>query len=158
MLPSFNKQALCAISSSYQPVTLYGEDKSRQLKFKLRCALAWLSSLPCVSTFLSCTQLDCFSSVSEAKKKEKRKKLAGSKSMLVKHRRILVLGKAQCFTAKVWFMLNLWLLYWQFFKSLCFSPKCICFLLRHILITYRKTKPEDNRFFSVFSDIISNLP
>ncbi len=44
MLPSFNKQALCAISPSYQPVTLYGEDKSRQLKFKLPCALPWLPS------------------------------------------------------------------------------------------------------------------
>lgn len=145
MLPSFNKQALCAIGSSYQPVTLYGEDKSRQLKFKLRCALAWLSSLPCVSTSLSCAQLDCFSSVSEAKKKkrEKRKKLARRESMFVKHRRILVLGKVRRFTPKVWFMLHLWLLYWQFLKSSCFSPKCICFLLRHILITYCKTKPED---------------
>lgn len=35
---------LCAINPSYQPVTLYGEDKSRQLKFKLLCALPWLPS------------------------------------------------------------------------------------------------------------------
>lgn len=52
MLPSFNKQTLCAISLSYHPVTLYGEDKSKQLKFKLLCALPWLPSF-CVSLHLS---------------------------------------------------------------------------------------------------------
>lgn len=52
MLLSFNKQAPSAISPSYQPVTLYGEDKSRQLKLKLLCAVPRLPSF-CVSPDLS---------------------------------------------------------------------------------------------------------
>lgn len=69
MLPSFNKQAICAISPSYQPVTLYGEDKSRQLKFKLPCALPWLPSSrvsQCVSLWHPTGRLQSYSA-SEAK-------------------------------------------------------------------------------------------
>lgn len=69
MLPSFNKQSLHAISPSYQPVTLYGEDKSRQLKFKLPCALPWLSSFRVSSHLSPGTRLDWFSLMSEAQRK-----------------------------------------------------------------------------------------
>lgn len=86
LLPSFNKQALCAISTSYQPVTLYGEDKSRQLKFKLPCALPWLPSFR-VSPHLSLAP-GRTASVLCQRQKERRA------TTLVKHRYISLCGES----------------------------------------------------------------
>lgn len=130
MLPSLNTQALCAISPSYQPVTLYGEDKSRQLKFKLPCALAWLPSFR-VSPHLSLAP-DWTASVlcQEAKRKA-----CWNGKHACQTQMHPTSWRTSALSPKAGFLLQLRLLFWQFVKCLCFSPKCLCFLLRGIMTT-----------------------
>lgn len=120
---STNK-ALRAIGPSYQPVTLYGEDKSRQLKFKLQCALAWLPSLPRLPPSpplsLSHTQLDRFSPKSRGEGGKKRNQLAARDNTLAKHTRFPLLGKSQCSPPK---SKKHDVFYLQFLQGFCFPEQ-----------------------------------